>query len=96
MLKKLKLVSFDRSNNFGATDLKMDGSGPEEKSSFKKLGPPFSFKVDWEFYTVSIVSITLVDVFLNWLNWFQFLHSSSRSTCYSNRLHDFSVTIPRS
>ena len=95
MQEKLKLVSFDQANNFGATDLKMDGSVSEEKSLFKKLRPPFSFKVDWEFYTVSIVGITLAEVFLNWLNWFKFLHSSSRSTCYSNRLHDFSVTIPR-
>ena len=30
------LVSFDCSNNFGAVDLKMDGSIPAEKSSCKK------------------------------------------------------------
>ena len=37
---------------------------------------------------------TLVDVHLNWLNWFHF-RMFERSTCYSDSLHDFSVTIPR-
>ena len=41
------------------------------------------------------IGITLVDVHLNWLNWFHFLFSRERSTCYSDRLHDFSFTIPR-
>ena len=31
---KTQLVCFDRSNNNGAIDLKMDGSALEEKSSF--------------------------------------------------------------
>ena len=35
---KTQLVSFDRSNNNGSIDLKMDGSVLEEKSSFKMLG----------------------------------------------------------
>ena len=35
---KTLLVLFDRSNNTGDTDLKMDGSVLEEKSSFKMLG----------------------------------------------------------
>ena len=34
------------------------------------------------------IGIALVDVYLKWLNWL-------RSTRYSNKLHDFSVTIPR-
>ena len=41
-----QLVSFDRSNNTGAIDLKMDGSVLEEKSFFKVLGLTFSSKVD--------------------------------------------------
>ena len=36
--EKTQLVSFDWSNNTGATDVKMDGSVLEEKSSFKMLG----------------------------------------------------------
>ena len=31
----------------------------------------------------------------NWLNWFHFHFSRGRSTRYSDRLHDFSATIPR-
>ena len=47
---KTQLVSFDRSNNTGAIDVKMDGSVPEEKSSFKMLGLTFSSKLDWGSY----------------------------------------------
>ena len=49
-----ELVSFDQSNNTGATDVKMDGSVLEEKSSFKMLGLTFSSKLDWGSYIVSI------------------------------------------
>ena len=35
---KTQLVSFDRSNNNGSIDVKMNGSVLEEKSSFKMLG----------------------------------------------------------
>ena len=35
--EKNQLVSFDRSNNNGSIDVKMDGSVPGEKSSFKML-----------------------------------------------------------
>ena len=35
---KTQLVSFDRSNNNGSIDLKMDGCFLEEKSFFKMLG----------------------------------------------------------
>ena len=44
---KTQLVSFDRSNNNGSIDVKMDGSVLEEKSSFKILGLTFSSKLDW-------------------------------------------------
>ena len=43
---KTQLVSFDRSNNNGSIDVKMDGSFLKEKSSFKMLGFTFSFKLD--------------------------------------------------
>ena len=52
---KSKLVSFDRSNNTGSIDVKMDGSVLEEKSSFKILGLTFSSKLDWDSYLISIV-----------------------------------------
>ena len=50
---KTQLVSFDRSKNTGAIDVKMDGSVLEEKTSFKMLGLTFSSKLDWGSYIVS-------------------------------------------
>ena len=44
---KTQLALFDRSNNSGSIDVKMDGSVLEEKSSFKMLGLTFSYKLDW-------------------------------------------------
>ena len=44
---KTQLVSFDRSKNTGAIDVKMDGSVLEDKTSFKMLGLTFSSKLDW-------------------------------------------------
>ena len=49
-----QLVSFDRSNNTGAIDVKMDGPVLEEKSSFKMLGLTFSSKLDCGSYIISI------------------------------------------
>ena len=49
MLEKPELVSFDRSNDTGAIDAKMDGSVLEEKSSFKMLRLTFSSKLDWDY-----------------------------------------------
>ena len=51
---KTQLVSFDRSNNNGSIDVKMDGPVLEEKSSFKILGLTFSSKLDWGSYIISI------------------------------------------
>ena len=51
---KTQLVLFDRSNNNGSIDVKMDGSVLEEKSSFKMLGLTFSSKLDWDSYIISI------------------------------------------
>ena len=44
---KSQLVSFNRSNNNGSIDLKMDGFVLEEKSSFKVFGLTCSSKLDW-------------------------------------------------
>ena len=43
---KTQLVSFDRSNNTGSIDVKMDGPVLEEKSSFEMLGLTFSSNLD--------------------------------------------------
>ena len=51
---KTQLVSFDRSKNTGAIDVKMDGSVLEDKTSFEMLGLTFSSKLDWGSYIVSI------------------------------------------
>ena len=50
-----QLVSFDRSNDTGAIDVKIDGSVLEEKSSFKMLRLTFSSKLNWDYYITSIV-----------------------------------------
>ena len=52
--RKTQLVSFDRSSNAGAIDVKIDGSVLEEKSSFKMLELTFSSKLDWGSYIISI------------------------------------------
>ena len=52
---KTKLVLFNRSNNNGFTDVKMDGSSlPEQKLYFKMLGLTFSSKLNWGSYIISI------------------------------------------
>ena len=51
---KTQLFLFDQSNNTGAIDVKMDWSFLEEKSSFEMLGLPFSSKLDWRCYFVSV------------------------------------------
>ena len=54
---KTQLVSFDRSNNTGDIDVKMDGSVLEEKSSFKMLDLTFSSKLDWGSHIISTAEI---------------------------------------
>ena len=51
---KTQLILFDRSNNNGFIDVKMDGSVLGGKSSFKMLGLTFSSKLDWDSYIISI------------------------------------------
>ena len=51
---KTQIVSFDWFNNTGAIDVKLDGSGLVEKSSFNMLGLTFSSKLDWGIYIISI------------------------------------------
>ena len=51
---KTQLVLFDRSNNNGSIDVKMNGSVLEEKSSFKTLWLTFTSKLDWGPYIISI------------------------------------------
>ena len=50
---KSQLVLFDRSNNNGSIDVKMDESVLEVKSSFKMLWLTSS-KLDWGSYIISI------------------------------------------
>ena len=56
---KTQLVSFDRSNNNGSINVKMDGSVLEEKSYFKMLGLTFCSKLDWSSYIICIVKAAL-------------------------------------
>ena len=55
---KTQLVSFDRSNNNGSIDVKMNGSVLEEKSSFKMLALTFFSNLDWGSYIFSIAKIS--------------------------------------
>ena len=50
---KNQLVLCDQSNNNGSINVKMEGSVPEEKSSFKMLGLTFSSKLNWGSYITS-------------------------------------------
>ena len=50
ILEKFKIILFDRSNNSGTIDVKMDSSVPEEKLPFKMLGLSFSSRLDWGSY----------------------------------------------
>ena len=52
--RNTQLVSFDRSKNTGAIDVKTYGSVLEEKSSFKMLELTFSSKLHWGSYINSI------------------------------------------
>ena len=54
---KNQLFSFDRYNNTGTIDVKLDGSVIEEKSSFQMLGLTFSSKLDWGSCIISIAKI---------------------------------------
>ena len=51
--RKTQLISFDKSNNNGSIDVKMDGSVLQERSYFKMLGLAFSSKLDWGSYIIS-------------------------------------------
>ena len=51
---KTQLVSFGRSSNTGAIDVKMNRSVLDGKSTFKMLGLSFSSKLDWGSCTPSI------------------------------------------
>ena len=53
-----QLALFDRSNNTGAIDVKMNRFVFEEKSSFKMLGLTFSSKLDWGLCIISIAKTT--------------------------------------
>ena len=54
VLEKNQLVLLDRSNNTGVINVKMGGSILEEKTYFKMLRLPFSSRLDWASYIISI------------------------------------------
>ena len=54
---KTQLVSFDRSKNTNAIDVKMDESVLEEKSSFKMLGLTFFSILDRGSYIISMLKL---------------------------------------
>ena len=62
---KTQLFSFERSNNTGAIDVKMDEK--MEKSYFKMLGLTFSSKLEWDTYIISIAKTAFekIEVFFS-------------------------------
>ena len=59
---RTQLVSFDRSKNTGAINVKVYGSVLEEKTSFKMLGLTFYSKLDWGSYIVSIAKTAFKNI----------------------------------
>ena len=59
---KSQLVLFDWSNNTGATDVKMDWSALEDKSSIKMVGLTFSSQTGLGSYIVSIAKTTSKEI----------------------------------
>ena len=59
---KTQLVFFDRSNNTGSIDVKVDRSVLEEKSSFKMLGLTFSCKFYCGWYIISIAKTVFMKI----------------------------------
>ena len=85
---KTQLVSFDRSNNTGAIDVKMDGSVLEKKSSFKMLGLTVSSKLDWGSYIISIAKTTSkkIEAFIRFMKFVSpevalYLYKSTMQQC---------------
>ena len=62
---RTQLVLFDRSNNTGSIDVKMDGSVLEEKISFKMLGLTFFSKLDCGSCIISIAKTVTKNYSLN-------------------------------
>ena len=98
---KTKLVSFGRSHNTSAIDLKMDGSAHEEKSSFNKPKLSFSCTLDWTLTLSPSKLPPRIMVYFSrclseWAQRVTLPYSRGRSTRHSDRFHDFTVTISRS
>ena len=93
MLGKL-MVSFDRSNNSGSIDVKMDGSILEEKSSFKMQGLTFSSELDWGSYIISIAKTASkkIGALISSMNFLSsevalYLYKSTIHPCMEYRCH---------
>ena len=98
---KNQLDLLDWSNYTGAIDVKMDGSVFEEKASFKMPRFSFSCRLDWA-HTLSLFlklpprKMVCFGRYLSGLaQLVPLLYSRGRSTRYSHRFYDFTVTISR-
>ena len=89
---KTQLVSFDRSNNTGDIDVKMDGSILEEKSSFKMLGLTFSSKLDWDIISIAKTASKKIGVLIRSMKFFSpevtlYLYKSTIRPCMKYCCH---------
>ena len=98
---KSQLVSFDWSNNTGAIDVKMDGPVLGEKSSFKMPRLSFSCRLDWALTLSQLLKLPPRKIVYFGRCLFELAqlvpltYSREWSTRYSDRFHDFTVTIRR-
>ena len=95
---KTQLVFFDRSNNNGSIDVKMDGSVLEE-TSFPILGTTFSSKLDWGSYFISIAKTASkkIGALIHSIKFFSpevalYLHKSTISPCMECCCHIWAGT----
>ena len=96
-----QLVLFDRSNNTGAIDVKMDGSVLKENSSFKMLGLIFSSKLDWGSYIISIAKTASkkIEALIHSMKFLSpevvlYLCESTMQSCMEYCCHSISVNLP--
>ena len=100
--RKTQLVLFDRSNNNGSIDVKMDASVLEEKPSFKRPGLVFRSKLDWGSYIISIAKAASkkIGALIHSMKFFSpevalYLYKSTIRPCMQAFFKHFSITGKR-
>ena len=89
-----QLVLFDRSNNNGSIDVRIDASVLEGKQSFKMLGLTFPSKLGWGSYIISIAKTASkkIGALIHFMNFFSpevalYLYKSTICPCMEYCCH---------